>query len=279
MASINVVSADEDTQKSTNPDQFANIRTGDPDQSTGNGPEADAKLEETESSGTDIAPEADSDEPAEKPSADEVATETKPSETAPAAEEEPVPAGPDPEPETTPPAEEEPSKSEVPPAAPAVAAAGAAGKVTSGTGAKDRHLGRLLFELFLVIVIAGLAYWGYGLKQDNDKLTTENKNLVAENSKLNSNPAIIAQKESDTILLAVAKLVKLPVGETPTIANVTDAAAAKKQSAFFANAQNGDKVLFYVKTGQAILYRPSTNTIVAQGPLTINNTSTSTKKQ
>lgn len=272
MANINVVSADEDTQKSTNPDQFANIRTGNPDSADNSGPEADAKLEDTMTSESVSETDSDSDASTGSTSPDSTPSQFSPAETEPAEEKpEPTPAGPDPEPE----------KPEVPVAPIAAAAGGAASaKVTSGSGAKNsKHLGRLLFEVFLLLVIAGLAYWGYGLMQENDKLTTENKNLVAENSKLNSNPAIIAQKESDTILVAVGKLVKLPAGETPTIANVTDAAAAKKQSAFFVNAQNGDKVLFYVKTGQAILYRPSTNTIVAQGPLTINNTATTNKKQ
>jgi hypothetical protein len=67
---------------------------------------------------------------------------------------------------------------------------------------------------------------------------------------------------------------QLPQGETPTVANVSDADAAKKQSAFFVDAQNGDKVLMYVKAGQAILYRPSTNKIIKVAPLTLTNSTT-----
>ncbi len=263
MANINVVNADDETETSTNPDRFADIRTGNPDRVDNSGPEADAKLEDNGEPSNDSAPAADEPAPVAS-SNDNDAEQSKP------AEEETPTTTPDPETSI------EPTKPE--PAVDAAAGAATAHKVTSGTGKKDKHLGRLLFEIVLLIAIAGLAFWGYGLMQDNDKLTQENKTLAAENSKLNSNPAIIAQKEADTVLVAVGKLVKLPTDETPTVASVTDVNAAKKQSAFFVNAQNGDKVLFYVKTGQAILYRPSTNTIIAQGPLTLNNTSTSTKR-
>lgn len=272
MASINVVSADEDTQKSTNPDQFANIRTGNPDSADNSGPEADAKLEDTMTSESVNESDNDSDASTVSNSPDTTPSQFSPAETEPAEEKpEPTPAGPDPEPE----------KPDVPVAPIAAAAGGAAtAKVTSGSGAKNsKHLGRLLFEVFLLLVIAGLAYWGYGLMQENDKLTTENKNLVAENSKLNENPIIKGQKESEAAIIAVGKLVKLPTNVTPNVYSVTDYTSVRKQSPFFANAQNGDKVLFYVTTGQAILYRPSTNTIVAQGPLTINNTATTNKKQ
>ncbi len=62
----------------------------------------------------------------------------------------------------------------------------------------------------------------------------------------------------------------------PAIAVVSDVDKAKAQSSFFANAQNGDKILLYVKNGKAVLYRPSTNKVIEYGPLTINQQTTST---
>src|SRR5206468_2603440 len=108
---------------------------------------------------------------------------------------------------------------------------------------------RLIGEALLVAAVIGLGLWAWNLSSDN-------KNLEAQVAKLNSNPQAVIQKQTDALIRQVGALITLPTDETPTIANVTDATAAKKQSAFFNNAQNGDKVLMYVKAGEAILYRP-----------------------
>jgi len=131
---------------------------------------------------------------------------------------------------------------------------------------KAGSIGRLILEVALLVALAGVAFWAYGLQQDNKDL----KNQVAA---LNANPQIAIQKQTDELIAKVGKLMDLPTGETPTVANVSDAEAARKQSAFFNSAQNGDKVLMYVKAGQAILYRPSTNKIVLVAPLTFTNSS------
>lgn len=60
---------------------------------------------------------------------------------------------------------------------------------------------------------------------------------------------------------SVGKLVELPKGEQPTVATVSNKEKLSGQ-AFFANAQNGDKVLIYNKARVAVLYRPSTGKIV-----------------
>lgn len=100
---------------------------------------------------------------------------------------------------------------------------------------------------------------------------SDTKNLQTQLASIQSNPQALVQKQSDDLVAKVGNLMKLPAGETPTVAAVSDAAAAKQQSPFFANAANGDKVLLYVKAGEAILYRPSTNKIILVAPLTFNN--------
>jgi hypothetical protein len=58
----------------------------------------------------------------------------------------------------------------------------------------------------------------------------------------------------------------LPSGETPTLATVTDVSKLKGQ-AIFSNAQNGDKVLVYVKAQKIIVFRPSADKLVDVEPL------------
>ncbi|HSX02385.1 MAG TPA: hypothetical protein VLI05_03665 [Candidatus Saccharimonadia bacterium] len=65
----------------------------------------------------------------------------------------------------------------------------------------------------------------------------------------------------------VARHMLLPAGEQPELATVTD--ATKLQTPFLRQAHNGDKLLVYEKAGQAIIYRPSLDRIVAVGPVSI----------
>jgi hypothetical protein len=67
----------------------------------------------------------------------------------------------------------------------------------------------------------------------------------------------------------VDRLAILPSGEDPTLATVVDKNSLK-DSFLKANAQNGDKVLVYVKAKKVYIYRPSVNKIVNIGPLTID---------
>jgi hypothetical protein len=83
-----------------------------------------------------------------------------------------------------------------------------------------------------------------------------------------------AQAEANAIVAKVSKLMVLPTDETPTIATVTDVNAVKEQP-FFAQAQNGDKVLIYQKAGKAILYRESENKIIEVGAVNFNQTAAS----
>ncbi len=148
--------------------------------------------------------------------------------------------------------------------APVVAAA-----PSSDTQKKQKgSLARLILEVLLVAGLVGLGLWAWTLRSDNH-------NLKQQVVKLNADPQTIIKKQTDDLITKVGKLIDLPKNESPTIANVSDAEAAKKQSPFFNEAQNGDKVLMYVKAGQAILYRPSTDKIILQGPLTFNNSTAS----
>jgi hypothetical protein len=139
--------------------------------------------------------------------------------------------------------------------------------VVTGSGKPHNSTLHTVIEGVLLIAVIGLGLWAWGLHSDN-------ADLKKQVTSLNNNPAIVAQRETDALIAKVSALVDVPKDETPQAAVVSDVAKAKAQSAFFANAQNGDKILLYVKNGKAVLYRPSTNKVIEYGPLTINQQQT-----
>ena len=80
--------------------------------------------------------------------------------------------------------------------------------------------------------------------------------------------SVVAQEDVKILLDKVGKLVKLPEGEIPTIATVSDLEKLKDQ-AFFAKAKIGYRVLLYSQAKKAILYDPVDNKVVEMGPLII----------
>lgn len=87
---------------------------------------------------------------------------------------------------------------------------------------------------------------------------------------LSSDPQAAARAAIVQITKEVGKIVVLPANETPTLATVNDASKLKGQ-AFFANAQNDDKVLIYTQAKLAVLYRPSVKKIINIAPLNIGS--------
>lgn len=94
------------------------------------------------------------------------------------------------------------------------------------------------------------------------------KQAVGTDGKLNS-AAVKA------LIDEVGDKMELPQNETPTIATVTDVTKLADQP-FFRNAKNGDKVMIFGSTKEAILYRPSIHKIIAVAPInaTANPTGT-----
>jgi len=93
------------------------------------------------------------------------------------------------------------------------------------------------------------------------------------------NPTEAAKIETSALLAKIKLLMDLPTGEDPTVATIVDVSKLKDQ-AFFSKAKNGDKILLYVKTKKAILYRPAENKIIDVAPLNIPETTpTGTQSQ
>lgn len=111
-----------------------------------------------------------------------------------------------------------------------------------------RHRLKIIATLIVLIVLVGLAYqthpFGIGLSKEEQ-----------------------AQQEVQKTLAAVGRHIIVPKDDTPLIAKVTNAATLASQQPFFANAQNGDELLVFPKTSQAILYSPSRDIIVNVGPI------------
>jgi len=89
---------------------------------------------------------------------------------------------------------------------------------------------------------------------------------------IKKNPNQVTKAENDALVERVSKIYSLPKDEAPTIATITDKEKLKDQP-FFANAQNGDKVIIYTKSKKAIIYRPSDNIIVNSGPVALDQKS------
>ena len=76
-------------------------------------------------------------------------------------------------------------------------------------------------------------------------------------------------EEAAELVKRVGRHIELPIGETPTIATVTDIERLRSQL-FFARAKNGDKVLVYRGAWKAILYDPVADRIIEVAPLTVD---------
>ena len=125
-----------------------------------------------------------------------------------------------------------------------------------------------LISLIVAVLVVGGLIGGATVMNRYNALKEENKRL--------SNPQEAARLEANRLKDEVAAIYELP-NETPTIATVVDATKLKDQ-AFFANAQNGDRVLMFPQAKKAILYRPSTKKIIEVAPINIGDTS-STESQ
>ena len=101
----------------------------------------------------------------------------------------------------------------------------------------------------IILILAGIGgtYYFY----------TQNKKSQA----LLKDPTAVQQAETKEILKKLSEFMVLPTDEEPNVATVLDVNQLKDQP-FFAQAQNGDKVIIYAKADKAILYRPATNKIV-----------------
>lgn len=108
--------------------------------------------------------------------------------------------------------------------------------------------------LIAVIVLGGLYY------QSTQQL-----------SKLNSpeGQEELAKQEAKAVTDKLSKLALLPE-EEPVVATILDVNMLASQSAFYKNAENGDKLVIYPQAQKAYIYSPGRNVIVNAGPLVVD---------
>lgn len=85
--------------------------------------------------------------------------------------------------------------------------------------------------------------------------------------------AEVSDAEIGEVVKKVERHIVLPKNETPTLATVSEKEKLSGQQ-FFAMSENGDKVLVYVNSKKAILYRPRIDKIIEVSPITVNEDQT-----
>ena len=107
-----------------------------------------------------------------------------------------------------------------------------------------------------IIAFLGIAFGAYYFKE------------YQKAQALIKDPTELSKRETKNVLSKLSQLMDLPNDEEPTVATVTNKAKLNNQP-FFAKAENGDKVVIYVKAKKAILYRPSTHRIIDVAPVNL----------
>lgn len=122
---------------------------------------------------------------------------------------------------------------------------------------------KTLVFLFLITALLGIASSLYFYNRYHS--LKNNPNLSQE----------ITEQETSNLVNKVGKLIDLPKDESPTIATVQDKEKLKDQP-FFADAENGDKILIYPQSKKAIIYRQKENRLINVGPIAITSSTTPT---
>ncbi len=147
--------------------------------------------------------------------------------------------------------------------------------VSSGSGSskKKKSVQYIVAVVLLGLIAAGV--WQYlELRNENQELQTTLNEKTAELDELKSelvtdpNTAVskIQQEQNSSILDEISKVYAIPEDETPTIATVQDVSKLADQT-FFEGAQNGDILVVFSNSSQAVLYRPDTKQLVKVGPI------------
>ncbi len=118
-----------------------------------------------------------------------------------------------------------------------------------------------LISILVIVALIGTGFAAYSFY----KYQQTQKELQIIKKGTTGSQAATADQLS-TVLAEVGKIMKLPEGELPTMATISDVNKLKEQP-FFQNAKNGDILLVYNKAGKAILFDPRAKKIVEVAPV------------
>ncbi len=122
---------------------------------------------------------------------------------------------------------------------------------------------KLLPKLIFVLALIGFAAWSFYNYRQSQKEVMRLSTIEGQQE--------LQQKEIESLLEKVKAHMMLPEDEEPTVATISDVDALVEQQPFFNGAQNGDKVLVYVKARKAIIYSPERDVIVNVGAVIVDN--------
>ena len=126
-----------------------------------------------------------------------------------------------------------------------------------------------LVPVLVVTTILGILISGYSFYQTSR--AQKELQAVKKASQGSQNPN---GDQVTKIVGEVSKLMKVPEGELPTLATISDISKLKDQP-FFQNGKNGNVLLVYNRAGKAILYDPMDKRIVEVAPVSNTNASPS----
>jgi hypothetical protein len=134
--------------------------------------------------------------------------------------------------------------------------------MTETTTPIQRKSKKKLPTILLISLILNLALGLFGYKTYTDFKSYK------------EDPQKLEKEEVAAVVAEVSKLINLPDNIEPVLATVSDAEALKAEQPFFANSENGDKVLLYTQTEdaalrKAYLYRPSEKRLLNVAPINI----------
>ncbi|MBI4035205.1 MAG: hypothetical protein HY381_02305 [Candidatus Chisholmbacteria bacterium] len=111
----------------------------------------------------------------------------------------------------------------------------------------------------LIVAGGGGTYYFYNQYQQTQRELQEARAAATSGQ----NQAVVQET-----VTKVGELMELPADETPTVATIRDTEQLKDHP-FLAKGQKDDRLLIYTGAKVVVMYRPSTNKIVAVGTVTI----------
>jgi hypothetical protein len=129
-----------------------------------------------------------------------------------------------------------------------------------------------VFALVGLIILGAVGYFGW------DKYNKVYNSPEAQTAK----QVAEAEAEKKEIMDNISKFMLLPEGD-PVLFRVSNRDQMRAQQAFFKDTENDDVLLVFQESGKAIIFRPSSQTIINVGPVNFDsnqspNTSTSTTR-